>query len=220
MGRRKALHPAFDVLARVRKKQARSRLGPKSSPPPVPRPVQPGDRELFLSAIGDVTPLPESNQAEIGTLKPKPVPRPQEPDSALMPEENLAGPVNIEGWLGMEIEDTYLRTGFPRRTLTDLRRGRWAIQAELDLHGLIREEAGEVLTHFLADCRDEGLRCIRIIHGRGLSSPGGKSVLKAFSRHWLASQQDVVAFCQTNPRDGGEGALLVLLNSPWHKARG
>lgn len=175
---------------------------------------------MFLSAIGDVTPLPTSNRAEIETLKPRPVPRPQAPDKTLMPTEALAPPLHAEGWLGMEIEDTYLRTGFPRRTLTDLRKGRWVIQAELDLHGLIREEAGGVLAHFLADCRNEGLRCIRIIHGRGLSSPGGKSVLKAFSRYWLASQQEVIAFCQTSPRDGGEGALLVLLNPPRHKARG
>jgi DNA-nicking Smr family endonuclease len=100
-----------------------------------------------------------------------------------------------------------------RRTLADLRRGRWAIQSELDLHGYDREEARAALGRFLTLALGRGHRCVRVIHGKGLSSPGGVSVLKILSRQWLAQREEVLAFCPARPCDGGEGALLALLRS-------
>lgn len=108
-------------------------------------------------------------------------------------------------------EPTWLRAGLPRRVLKDLRRGRWVVQAELDLHGYNRDEAQERVADFLARCLFHGLRCLRIIHGKGLGSPGREPVLKNRVRHWLQRRREVLAFCQAPGPNGGSGALLVLL---------
>ena len=86
-------------------------------------------------------------------------------------------------------------------------------QGELDLHGLTRDEAREALGQFLAVSLQQGRRCLRLIHGRGLRSPGREPVLKHLSKNWLAQREEILAFCQARPHDGGEGALLVLLRA-------
>lgn len=215
MARRRALHPAFDTLARLQKEGARVVRKPRT--PPAPPPLPRKDKELFLAAMAGVQPLPASNRAEFSLPKPKPLPRQRYQDDAAALAEALLGPLSFEDRLDMGIEDAYLRPGLPRRLLSDLRKGRWVIQAELDLHGLYREEAREELAHFLAGCLIREVRCVRIIHGKGLSSPGGESVLKALSRNWLARRDEILAFCQAKPHDGGEGALLALLKAPKHK---
>ncbi|MGB4468119.1 MAG: Smr/MutS family protein [Azovibrio sp.] len=212
MARRRALHPAFDALAGL----AKARV-PQPPKPPREAPLAPGDRALFRAAMAGVRPLPPTGRAEIEPLRPRPLPRQRHLDEAAALAEALLGPLSFEDRLDMGIEDAYLRPGLPRRLLSDLRKGRWVIQAELDLHGLYREEAREELAHFLAACLIREVRCVRIIHGKGLSSPGGESVLKALSRHWLARRDEILAFCQAKPHDGGEGALLALLKAPKHK---
>jgi DNA-nicking Smr family endonuclease len=92
-----------------------------------------------------------------------------------------------------------------------LRRGVWAIQAQLDLHGLRREEARERLAGFLRASVRDGLRCVRVIHGKGNGSPGREPVLKGKVRSWLVQKSEVIAFAQARAQDGGHGALLVLL---------
>jgi DNA-nicking Smr family endonuclease len=110
-------------------------------------------------------------------------------------------------------EAAFLRTGLPRRVLTDLRRGRWVLQGQIDLHGLTRDEARAALAVFLHDALAQGKRCIRVIHGKGHGSPGKVSILKQLSRGWLAQREEILAFCQAGPHDGGGGALLVLLRA-------
>lgn len=214
MARRRALHPAFDALAGLGKKLVRA---PQPPHPPQETPLTPGDRALFRAAMEGVRPLPPSDRAVIEPPRPKPLPRQRQLDEAAALAEALMGPLSFEERLDMGIEDAFLRPGLPRRLLSDLRKGRWVIQAELDLHGLYRDEAREELAHFLAGCLLKGYRCVRIIHGKGLSSPGGESVLKALSRNWLARRDEILAFCQAKPHDGGEGALLALLKAPKHK---
>ena len=102
---------------------------------------------------------------------------------------------------------------FSGTDLRDLRRGRWVVQGELDLHGLTRDEARSSLAHFIALSLQQGRRCLRVIHGKGHGSPGRLPVLKHLSRGWLAQREDILAFCQARPHDGGEGALLVLLQA-------
>ena len=97
--------------------------------------------------------------------------------------------------------------------LRDLRRGRWAIRNHIDLHGLNRHEAHEEVSRFLAESVREGKRCVRIVHGRGLGSPGREGVLRLFVKSWLSRSKDVLAFCHAPANDGGEGALWVLLRS-------
>ena len=106
-----------------------------------------------------------------------------------------------------------VRPGIPRRVLTDLRRGRWVVQGQLDLHGLVRDEARAALATFLGESLHLGRRCVRLIHGKGLGSPGRIPVLKHLSRGWLAQREEILAFCQAPPHDGGGGALLILLRA-------
>jgi DNA-nicking Smr family endonuclease len=215
MARRRALHPAFDALANFRKA-----LDVKNAPPPAPAAPKilptAAERALFRQAMADVQPLPPANRAEIETPKPKPLPRQRDQDEAAALQETLTGPCSLEDHLDMlatEAGDAFWRPGLPRRTLADLRRGRWIIQSELDLHGYTREEAHEALGAFIVSCLSRGFRCVRIVHGKGISSPGGYSVLKTLSRQWLTRRAEVLAFCAAKPHDGGDGALIVLLRS-------
>ncbi|TXI29704.1 MAG: DNA mismatch repair protein MutS, partial [Ottowia sp.] len=94
-----------------------------------------------------------------------------------------------------------------------LRRGHWAVQGQIDLHGLRTPDAREALAQFLRDARRAGWRCVRVVHGKGLGSPGKTPVLKAKVHGWLIQKKEVLAFVQAKPLEGGAGALLVLLAS-------
>jgi len=85
------------------------------------------------------------------------------------------------------------------------------IQSQLDLHGLDRHQAREALADFLASCVKRGVRCVRVIHGKGLGSKNREPVLKTKVKHWLTQREEVLAYCQARPVDGGSGALVVLL---------
>jgi DNA-nicking Smr family endonuclease len=104
-------------------------------------------------------------------------------------------------------ELSYLREGMARETLRKLRRGHWSIQDGIDLHGLTRVQASAVVVEFLEQCLARGLRCVRIVHGKGLG------ILKAKLRRWLPQRDEVLAYCQAPASEGGSGALLVLLKA-------
>lgn len=110
-----------------------------------------------------------------------------------------------------EPEQSFLRPGLRSDTLRKLRRRFWSIQGQLDLHGHTRAQAHDALRAFLADSHQAGHRCVRIIHGKGLSSPGREPVLKGQVRRWLQHTDLVLAYCEPAAVDGGGGAVLVLL---------
>jgi DNA-nicking Smr family endonuclease len=97
--------------------------------------------------------------------------------------------------------------------LNKLRRGTWAIQGQIDLHGLRRDEAREALSGFIRQSHQQGRRCVRVVHGKGHGSPGKAPVLKAKVQRWLAQRREVIAFAQAPGPQGGAGALVVLLGS-------
>lgn len=167
--------------------------------------------ELFRHAVRGAAPLPDRNRVEPDRPRPRPVPVKREEDEASALRETMETPISLEDRLEMGDEAVFLRPGMPRRALLDLRRGRWTLQGELDLHGLTREDARAALSRFLAASLQRGARCVRVIHGKGLGSPGGVSILKHLSRGWLAQREEILAFCQAGPTQGGSGALLVLL---------
>src|SRR5207245_1258574 len=103
--------------------------------------------------------------------------------------------------------------GLGRNVLHKLRRGHWVVQDAVDLHGSNRDEARSLLAEFLSDCLKRGLRCVRVIHGKGLRSPKREPVLKGKVRQWLAQRDEVLAFCQAPTNQGGSGALLGLLRA-------
>jgi len=105
----------------------------------------------------------------------------------------------------------FARTGLQQRTIKQLKRGDMAIEARLDLHGVTIAEAGVLLTEFLDAAQAQGCRCVIVIHGKGHRSEEGKPVLKTQVNHWLRESPAVLAFSSAQPRDGGAGAVYVLL---------
>jgi len=105
----------------------------------------------------------------------------------------------------------FLRSGFSSRLLKKLRRGDYAIQDELDLHGLIAGEAKRETHAFINECARDNVRAVRIVHGKGRNSAGRKPVLKNMLIGWLSKNQHVVAVVSTPANDGGTGAVYVLL---------
>lgn len=179
----------------------------------MPSPPSADDIASFQEAVADATPLPASNRVHHERPKPRPWPRQRELDEAAVIAEVLHAELSIEDLLAIDTADSFLRSGVSRNVLRDLRRGRWSIQAHTDLHGLNRHEAHEEINRFLADALLAGKRCVRIVHGRGLGSPGRTGILRQLVKSWLARRRDVLAFCHAPACDGGEGALWVLLRS-------
>lgn len=171
------------------------------------------DLAAFRAAMADVKPLRAAPRLRFDPPKPAPRPRQRELDEAAAMVESLMGPLEVDDWLDIDDTSAYLRPGLPRKLLRDLRSGRWSIQGHIDLHGLNRHEAHEAVGHFLAEAQVTGKRCLRIVHGRGLGSPGRESILRQLVKGWLSRRKEVLAFCHAPPRDGGEGALWVLLKA-------
>lgn len=175
----------------------------------------PGQEELnlFRQEVADAVALPPANRAAPDRPRVKPLPLQRLKDEKQVLIDSLADPWEIldQGETGEEL--FFARPGVPAAALRKLKRGGWVIQAELDLHGLRSEEARLALAEFLLACARHDYRCVRIIHGKGLRSKNREPVLKQKLRHWLIQRDDVLAFCQARPHDGGSGAAIVLLKS-------
>lgn len=169
------------------------------------------ERRAFELAVGPVIPLRAAPRACIARLRPEPAPRQREADEQRVMEEALSDDFDVENLLETDEGLSFLRPGVEAGVVRKLRRGHWAIQAQCDLHGLQREPARERLAGFLREARRAGLRCVRIIHGKGHGSPGREPVLKGKVRSWLVQKQEVLAFAQARAAEGGHGALIVLL---------
>ncbi len=171
------------------------------------------ERELFRAAMQDVRPLPPNDRAEQKTVPPAALPRQRMLDESKVIADSLSDPVHWDDGQETGEELVFLRPGLQRDTLRKLRRGAWVLQAELDLHGLTSVEARQAVAQFLAMCRQQDRRCVRIIHGKGLGSRNRQGVLRNKIGHWLAQRDEVLAYCQARPCDGGSGAVVVLLKS-------
>ena len=179
---------------------------PKRRAPAGPTPVE---RALFRGAVADAVPL-ASDKVHHEPPRIPPIPRQRLRDEAAALSESLS-PASLDIRLEGGDELSFLRSGLPRTLLKDLRRGRWVMQAELDLHGMNRDQARQALIEFVSASLARDHRCLRIVHGKGLRSPGREPVLKELVRHWLAQRSEVLAYCQARAADGGAGAVTVLL---------
>ena len=168
---------------------------------------------LFRDAVRDATPLESSARVGSKTESPPPVPIQSLLDGHDALVESLAGALSWDQSMETGEEPSYLRTGLARDVLRKLRRGHWVVQDIVDLHGLNRQQARSLLAEFLGGCLKRGLRCVRVVHGKGLRSPGREPVLKGKVQRWLAQRDDVLAFCEAPKNQGGSGALLVLLKA-------
>ena len=168
------------------------------------------DIELFRKAMRDVHRLDIEERIEAPRRRPPPRPRFSDADDRQVLEESLRlRPEDFDIETGDEL--LYCRAGVPHRTFRDLRRGRYRPAAEIDLHGMGAEAAGAAIRRFLDESLDLGLRCVRIIHGKGHGSGHRGPVLKSKTASVLHRQDCVLAYASARSVDGGTGATLVLL---------
>jgi DNA-nicking Smr family endonuclease len=179
------------------------------------RRAQIAEREanLFRSSIGEVAPLTPPNKAQLDPPRPEPIARQHLADEQAALQESLSDEFSPESLMDTDETLSYARSGIGSDTLRKLRRGHWVIQSQLDLHGMRSDEAREALAEYLRTAGKRGLRCVRVIHGKGLGSINKEPVLKSKVRNWLAQKEEVIAFCQARAADGGAGALIVLLKA-------
>ncbi|MEM5382264.1 Smr/MutS family protein [Paraburkholderia phymatum] len=169
------------------------------------------DAELFRREIGEVAPLSAKPRASVTRTPPAPLPMQTKLDEEAVLHEAISDEFDPEVLLDTDESLSYCRPGVSQEIVKKLRRGAWIVQAQLDLHGMRREEARDALSEFIREASKKGLRCLRVIHGKGLGSIGKEPVLKGKVRAWLVQKEEVIAFSQARPHDGGAGAVLVLL---------
>lgn len=168
------------------------------------------ESDVFREAVRDVVPIKKANRVEPFRPLPPPIPAKRREDERAVLDE-LARLACDDDVIEFEDDGVFLRPGLPRDILRKLRRTHWAIQGHLDLHGLTGDEAVAETAVFLADCRRRGKRCVRIVHGKGLRSPGREPVLKRRIRKLLTRRDEVLAFVEPRAIHGGAGAVVVLL---------
>lgn len=170
------------------------------------------DLKLFREAVAGVRPI-KSPRVYHTPARPKPIARQFLLDERQALRDSLSDDYIPAHELESGEELLYLRDGQSPAILSKLRRGHWVVQAALDLHGLVAEEARLYVAEFLADCKKRGIRCVRIVHGKGLGSKNREPVLKHKLRNWLMQRDEVIAYAQARPADGGSGAVIVLLKA-------
>ena len=169
------------------------------------------EQDLFKRAAGAVQPIRQPARVQLATEQPAPIPVQQQLDDQRVLLESLSDEFDASTLLDVDDALSFRRPGIGTDVTRKLRRGDWSIQREIDLHGLRREDAREALGAFVRESHKHGLRCVRVVHGKGLGSPGKTPVLKGRVQSWLIQKNEVLAFVQAKPAEGGAGALVVLL---------
>lgn len=172
------------------------------------------EQRLFELSIGAVTRLPDARRVLLRAAPPEPEPRQRQLDEQAVLRQALSDDFDVDSLLETDETLSFRRVELGPETVRKLRRGHWALQAQIDLHGLRRDQAREALGAFVNESARRGLRCVRVVHGKGHGSPGREPILKSRVRRWLVQKQEVLAFVQARASDGGAGALMVLLGQP------
>lgn len=169
------------------------------------------DSDLFRQMMSDVEPLSSKksahNRQPPETPRAKPRSRPtaiETPPVGFIAHEYLAD-------IGPEEPLFFARSGLQHRLLRQLKRGELRPEDQLDLHGQTLAQAGRYLAQFLDEMQRTDRRCVCVVHGKGYRSAEGRPVLKTQINQWLRDTPAVLAFCSAQAKDGGMGALYVLL---------
>ena len=173
-------------------------------------PYNPSDGELFRQTVGDARRLTQDRTLPFRRAhSPYPQSRNTFGSTVSLPLER------DEQWLGVQQEERveFRRQGLQLRAIKRLRQGYYPIEGHLDLHGKTARDAQRELSRFLGICHQKGWQCVRIVHGKGISSPEGQPVLKNRMVDWLRERPDVNAFCSAPRSDGGTGAVCVLIRA-------
>lgn len=171
------------------------------------------EANLFRLSMATVSPICSEERHWPSPTPPAPIPFQHLADEQAALQESLSDEFDASSLMETDDSLSYRRPGVGIDVLQKLRKGQWVIQAQLDLHGMRRDQAREMLGEFLRRCQRQEQRCVRIIHGKGLGSANKQPVLKQKVKNWLIQKDEVVAFCQATAPDGGSGALIVLLRS-------
>ena len=170
-------------------------------------------QQLFARSVGPVRPLASKHRQSrpVAAAPPQPVPVQHRLDEEAVMREALSDEFDVETLLETDEALSFRRPGLGPDVVRKLRRGGWRLQGQFDLHGFRREDARQALADFIREAHKNGWRCVRVVHGKGLGSPGNTPVLKGRVQSWLVQKKEVLAFVQARPAEGGAGALVVLL---------
>lgn len=166
------------------------------------------DSALFRQTIGKVTAIKKDNLVLKTDKKPSPKPKSLEIERENPLENSVDSSLEK---LSNEDKLSFIAPGLQKNVLRKLRKGYFGLDADIDLHGLTSQEAKRQLINFLYHSVENGCRCVHIIHGKGYRSADNHPVLKNDINVWLRQHKDVLGFCSTPPKDGGTGAVFVLL---------
>ncbi|MDR6538953.1 Smr/MutS family protein [Variovorax soli] len=169
------------------------------------------EQDLFSRAIGATQPLRRRPAVALAPEPPAPLPVQKQLDEERVLRESLSDEFDVTTLLDADDAMSFRRPGIHNDVTRKLRAGEWSIQREIDLHGMRSDEAREALGEFIREAGKQGVRCVRVVHGKGLGSPGRQPVLKAKVQRWLIQKSETLAFVQAKPAEGGAGALVVLL---------
>jgi DNA-nicking Smr family endonuclease len=211
---RKPFNDAFSKLKALAPPEAPAERPPRPPPPPAPAP-EPTERELFETAMTGVRPVDRGPDV-VAPRPPRGAPQAfWHPDLDAIDE--LRALVSGDAPFDLSDSDEFIEgrvAGIDAGIVRKLRRGEFAVQGHVDLHGMTREEAKHAVELFLRASRNAGKRCVLVVHGRGLHSKDQLPVLKDALRTWLSTARfarHVLAFATARPVDGGPGAVFVLL---------
>jgi DNA-nicking Smr family endonuclease len=199
------------------KSEESTRRKPAAPPAALPKPAAAApvvnDAALFRQAVDGARPLARAS-TRIAV-------EPQVSVSIVSEEAEVMAELSdlVSGQAPFELNETEdyvegMRRGVDPRLVTRLRRGEFAMQGHIDLHGMTRDAAKLALVDYIVDSVRKGRRAVLIVHGRGRGSPGGHPILKHATAHWLSHgtiSGYVLAFATARPGDGGAGAMYVLL---------
>ena len=158
---------------------------------------------LGVVKMGTQAPRPARHRAE-------PIPRQKLLDEQRVLTESLSDEFDCGTYLEHDEDLFFVRPGIGEDIVKNLRRGFWSIQAHIDLHGMRTDDAREAVATFIHKAVMNDLRCVRIVHGKGLNSQGAP-ILKIRTRRWLRQKEEVLAYVEAPPEDGGSGAVRILL---------
>jgi DNA-nicking Smr family endonuclease len=198
---------------------AREEAPPATRAPPPPPPPQrereASDDELWAAATSGAVPM-EQGPGLAGLPPPAPASEPfWHPDLDAIRE--LEALVSGEAPFDLSDSDEFIEgrvPGLDPGIVRRLRRGEYAVQGHIDLHGMTKEEAKAAVESFLRGARQAGKRCVLLVHGRGIHSRDQVPILKDAIKTWFATARfgrHVLAFATARPADGGAGAIYVLL---------
>ena len=171
------------------------------------------DNDLFKKEIGEVKPIKRKDTVDTysQTPKPKPIAKKFIEDEKKVLVDSISDNFESIDYFLARDELFYIKKNHSPDIVKKLRNGSWVVEDSIDLHGLTSDEAKVALVEFISYCKQRGIRCIRIIHGKGYNSKNKEPVLKNKVKKWLIQKQEVIWFVQAHNHDGGGGALLTLL---------